>query len=348
LQDRRRFSRLGNPLDLGALGGMVRVGDAPSVIGTDPGIGLVMAFVHSLGPRPRGIVTNALAAGRASSQKPFVIVAPGGLASDEHAAYQDADIAVIPDTDAAFQAIAAVLSLPRRQPTLPEAAPLQTPLLHLDRPLTEPESLGLLSESGIAVIRTDLAHSLDQALVAAAAIGFPVVLKGVVSGIVHKTEAGLVKIGIQDADALRSAYAAMGSPALVAVQSMAQGRAEAIAGVTRTSLGLMLVAGLGGIYAEALGEVVMWPIPSAPEDIAIRLAASALGRMISSPRWPWPQTMNDLVKILLHLQDFALGAGDRLEAVDINPLLLSAGGPLALDAVVIPRITLPGERPPPA
>eukprot|EP01037_Dinobryon_pediforme_P012536 gene12536-12625_t len=277
LQDRRRFSRLGNPLDLGALGGMVRVGDAPSVIGTDPGIGLVMAFVHSLGSRPRGIVTNALAAGRATSQKPFVIIAPGGLAPDEHAAYQDADIAVIPDTDAAFQAIAAVLALPRRHPMLPGTAPLQTPLLYLDRPLTEPESLSLLAEAGIAVIRTDLATSLEQALAAAAAIGFPVVLKGVVAGIAHKTEAGLVKVGLKDAEALRSAYAEMGAPNQVAVQPMAQGRAEVIAGVTRTDLGLMLVAGLGGIYAEALGEVVMWPIPSAREDIAARLAGSALG-----------------------------------------------------------------------
>jgi acyl-CoA synthetase (NDP forming) len=332
----RRFSRLGNPVDMGAFGGMVRVGDAPSLIAADPGIGLVMAFVHSLAARPRGIVMGALARGRAASGKPFVIIAPGGLAPDEHAAYQAADLRVIPDSDAGFQAIAAVLSPPGAPPAANEVAALATPLLDLDRPLTEPESLALLAEFGIATVRTELADSEAAALRAAEAIGWPVALKGVVEGVAHKTEAGLVRLDLADAAALRAAYRDLRSPRVV-VQRMARGPAEAIIGVTRVDrLGPMLVAGLGGLYAEALRERVLWPLPAGPAEIAGRLADSALGRLLASPRWRHPGTLPALVEMLLRLQDFARAAGERLSAVDINPVLLTAAGPLAVDALIVP------------
>jgi acyl-CoA synthetase (NDP forming) len=333
---RRRFAGVGNPVDMGAFGGMVRVGDAPTVIAADPGIGVVMAFVHSLGARPRGIVMGALARGRAESGKPFVIVAPGGLAPDEHAAYQAADLPVIPDSDAAFQAIAAVLTPRRRQPVR-DVPKLDSPLLELGRALTEPESLALLSQAGMATVRTELAEDAEGLVRAAEAIGWPVVLKGVVEGVAHKTEAGLVRVGLGSATELLAAWNGMGRPALAAVQPMLSGRAEAILGVTRAGpLGLMLIAGLGGIYAEALHERVLWPIPADRDAIAAKLAASALGRVLSSPRWPWQDSLEALVEALLRLQDLALAAGDRLQAIDINPVIFTPSGPVAVDGLVVP------------
>jgi hypothetical protein len=97
----------------------------------------------------------------------------------------------------------------------------------------------------------------------------------------------------------------------------------------------MLVAGLGGIYAEALGDLTLWPIPAARADIERKLALGGLGRLLVSARWPWADTMAKIVDALCQLQDFALAVGERLEAVDVNPLKLTPDGPVAVDALVI-------------
>ncbi len=338
LLQQRRFAAIGNPLDMGAFGGMVRVGDAPVAIGSDPGIGVVMAFVHSLASRPRDIVMGALARGRAASGKPFVIVAPGGLAPDEEAAYLAADLRVIADTDAAFQAIAAVLTPPCDMST-DAAATAPLPRGHA---LNEPDSLTLLNRAGLATVPTTVVASAEEAARAAARFGWPVVLKGVVEGVAHKTEAGLVHVGIGDGAGVHAAWAAMdalrhGQLRQAVVQPMLRAQAEAIIGVTRAAgLGLMLVAGLGGIYAEALQARVIWSIPVGEPEIRSVLVASALGRLLNSPRWTLPDALGQLVGALLRLQEFALAAGDTLEAVDVNPLMFTADGAMAADALVVP------------
>ena len=81
-------------------------------------------------------------------------------------------------------------------------------------------------------------------------------------GVAHKTEAGLVRVGVQNSEQLRRTYAEFGSPETMIVQPFVRGRLEVIAGVTWSpDVGMMLLAGLGGIYAEALRDVTMWSIP---------------------------------------------------------------------------------------
>jgi hypothetical protein len=118
---------------------------------------------------------------------------------------------------------------------------------------------------------------------------------------------------------------------------MIKGDLEAIAGVTRAEgVGLVLLAGLGGIYAEAIRDVTMWPIPIDRETIERCLHASTLGRVLHSPRWKHPAAATSFVDLLLALQTLAVSLGDRLQAIDVNPVILGAQGAIAVDALVIP------------
>jgi hypothetical protein len=126
-----------------------------------------------------------------------------------------------------------------------------------------------------------------------------------------------------------------GGPVLV--QAMIKGDLEAIAGVTRADgVGLVLLAGLGGIYAEAFKDVTMWPIPVERGTIERTLLTTTLGRILIGPRWKYPSTVQAFVDVLMSLQNAALSLGDRLHAIDINPVILGVQGAVAVDALVIP------------
>jgi hypothetical protein len=118
---------------------------------------------------------------------------------------------------------------------------------------------------------------------------------------------------------------------------MVRGQLEAIAGISRApGVGCLLVAWLGGIHAEALDAVTLWPLPTTRSDIERKLAATALGRIFGSARWTDRASCNAFVEALLRLQSLALWAGDRLEAVDINPIIVGNGRCVAVDALVVP------------
>src|SRR5829696_2549200 len=190
---------------------------------------------------------------------------------------------VLPDTERAIEAIGALLTPDRERgevrsgsPSVPDTT-MADALLSAGRPLTEPESLAVLGRFGINVVPMVLCRSFDEMVAAADRMGWPVVAKAVVEGVAHKTEAGLVQTDLRSADALRAAYAAFGSPATVALQPFIKGKTEAIVGLTWSrDVGMMLLAGLGGIYAEALRDVVMWPVPVSHGSLERKLSNTAL------------------------------------------------------------------------
>ena len=101
----------------------------------------------------------------------------------------------------------------------------------------------------------------------------------------------------------------------------------------------MLIAGLGGIYAEALNATTTWAMPVERDVLERDIAASPLGRVLSSARWKYPDALPALIALLLALQSAALAYGDAVQAIDVNPVILGAGagGAIAVDALVIPR-----------
>jgi len=334
LDRHKMFSRVGNPLDLGIFGGMRRSGEVPLLLMNDPDVSVVVALLHSMNPWQGDPYRSAMAHAREASGRPVLIVSPGGMPSAERTTYETLGMDVFTETDIVLEAIGAMLTPPPR--SVPTVAPRPAPAWPM-RQLTEPESLALLHDFGVPTVPSIVCATAVSATDAAARLGYPVVLKGIADGVAHKSDLGLVHVGLRDAGAVARAFAAV-NRASVVIQPMIPGGLEAIAGVTRADgVGLVLLAGIGGIHAEALRDVIVWPIPTDRETIERRLRDGALGRVLHGPRWPHRDAASAFVDLLLALQIAGVSLGHRLQAIDINPVILGASGAIAVDALVIPR-----------
>jgi acetate---CoA ligase (ADP-forming) len=330
----KMFSRIGNPLDMGIFGGMRRAGEIPALLMADPDVSVGIGLMHSMNPWQGDPIRDALAKGRDASGKPLLIVSPGGMPAAERASYIARGMEVFTETDILLEGIGALLAPPPDEPVAEVLGPM--PAIP-DRQLTEPESLDLLLSFGVRTVPTVECPTLNHALSAARATIYPVALKGVVEDVAHKTERGLVHVDLATPEAVQNAYAMLRCDKVI-VQKMIKGELEAIAGVTRADgVGLVLLAGLGGIHAEALGDTVVWPIPVSRAAVEEKLAHSRLGRVFASDRWRHKGTLASMVDLLMALQRAAMTMNDRLVAIDINPVILGAAGAVAVDALVIPR-----------
>jgi acyl-CoA synthetase (NDP forming) len=333
IDGQKMFSRIGNPLDLGIFGGMRRSGDVPTLLMSDPGVSVALALVHSMNPWQGDPYRAAMGRARETTQKPLLAVAPGGMPDAERQTYRSLGIDVFTETDILLEGIGALMTPPPEP--MPDAVPASAAPLPA-RALTEPESLRLLADYGVRTVPTVECASAADAIAAATRLGYPVVLKGVALGVAHKSDLGLVHVGLRDPDAVAQAYAAVECSHVV-VQAMMRGALEAIAGVTRSDgVGLVLIAGLGGIFAEALHDVVTVPLPVSRTAIEAALARGTIGRVLASPRWNHPAAASAFVDLLMGMQEAALAMGDALQAIDINPVILGADGAVAVDALVVP------------
>ena len=259
----------------------------------------------------------AMGKARETSRKPLLVVTPGGMPQAERQTYLDSGIDVFTDTDILLEAIGALMTPPPEP--IPDSAHAASPTpparqLRPARQLTEPESLRLLADLASAPCRRMECDSAADAIAAATRLGYPVVLKGVAEGVAHKSDLGLVHVGLRDPDAVAQAYAAVGCPQVI-VQTMISGSLEAIAGVTRADgVGLVLIAGLGGIFAEALHDVATFPLPASRELYRDRTGER---HDRPHPRQPTLETprrsLSAFVDLLMALQAAALSLGDKLQ-----------------------------------
>jgi acetyltransferase len=219
--------------------------------------------------------------------------------------------------------------------------------------LSEHASKRLLADYGVPVAREELVHTPEEAALAAARVGFPVVLKLCGDAIAHKTERGLVRLGLSDADAVREAAEALlrerrpedGEVGLLVAEQVA-GRLELIAGLVRDpQLGPCVMLGLGGILTEVLGDVVFAAAPLTEAEarrLPGRLSAS---RLVSEPlRGDPPVDPQALAAVLTGLSRLALERPE-IASVDLNPLIVREGRPVAVDALVVEGAA---QGPPPA
>jgi acetate---CoA ligase (ADP-forming) subunit beta len=208
--------------------------------------------------------------------------------------------------------------------------------------LSEAESKALLARHGIQVPGEALAASPEEAVEAAARLGYPVVVKLCGAAIAHKSERGLVRLGLADAAAVQRAAVELlagarpedGDVSLL-VAAMVAGTRELIAGYLRDErFGPCVMLGIGGIFAEALGDAAFRLAPLQPvdaDDLVDDLANQAL---LGPVRGEPPVDRVALAGILRALAEVGEG-DDRIRAIDLNPLIVSGGGvPVAVDALV--------------
>jgi len=202
--------------------------------------------------------------------------------------------------------------------------------------LGEMDGLGLLKCYGFHVLPTELATSGDEAVSISEKMGFPVVMKIVSAQILHKSDAGGVKVGLKDADAVRTAYdqiiagAKNYSPDAeiegVLVQQMAPKGTEVILGANRYPIfGPLLMFGFGGIFVEVFKDVAFRLAPIGRNEARRMVQNIKAHKLLKGFRGNPPSDIQNIEKLLVSLSDMVINHPE-IQELDINPLLVHEKG----------------------
>ncbi len=214
--------------------------------------------------------------------------------------------------------------------------------------LSESESKRLLAAWGVGSAREFLSASAEEAVEAAERLGFPVALKVDSPDILHKTEAGVVRLNLGDAAGLRAAYAEILASAKayapqarisgVSVQEMVRDGVEVIIGVScDPQLGPVLLFGSGGVMVEVYGDVALRRCPITRTEAQAMIAEVKGARLLRGFRGRPAADVEALEEMLVRVSEFAVHMEGHLAELDINPVMvLPAGrGVKAVDALVV-------------
>lgn len=205
--------------------------------------------------------------------------------------------------------------------------------------LSEYESKKLLATYGIPISREALVQDRSGLPVALKQIGYPVVLKGCSPEISHKTEKGVIRLDIRNEEEALVAYddirSAMGpNGADVLVQEMVKGQRELMAGLTRDpQFGPCVMFGLGGVFTEILKDVSFRLAPLEERDAVDMMEEIKGHKILDAIRGMEQVNRGAVAKILIALGSIGL-ENERIKEIDVNPLIIRKGEPVAVDALV--------------
>jgi acetate---CoA ligase (ADP-forming) len=279
-----------------------------------------------------------------------VVISAAGIPAALRAAPQTAAAFVYPESAARALGRAAERADWLRRPlgSVPEldvdraaaAAVIDRALTDQDDAWLKPaDTRAVLLAYGIPLVGEAVAHSAGEAIEAAVAFGYPVVVKTAVAG-AHKTESEGIALDLGDASAVREAVARIGAPVLV--QPMIKGGAELLVGLVQDPVfGPLVAFGPGGVFAELIGDAGFRIAPITDVDAEELVLAGKAGRLVKGFRGAPAAdvaSLTDLVHRLARL-------GDDLPAVaelDLNPVLALSDGCVAVDARM--RVQRPESR----
>jgi hypothetical protein len=214
----------------------------------------------------------------------------------------------------------------------------------------ERESLELLAAAGIPVVRSVAVDGrrasamLPRAIAAAEQVGWPVAVKLDAPGLAHKSDIGAVELDIanptQLGAALRRVLAAgrEHEPDGVLIQPMARRNVELIVGARRDAqFGPLVMVGLGGVLAEVIDDVVLGLAPLRPDDALEMLASLRHVTVLDGIRGRRPVNRPAIAAVMVALADAMLANPEWLE-VDLNPVIASSTGAVAVDALIAAEV----------
>ena len=204
--------------------------------------------------------------------------------------------------------------------------------------LTEAESKHLLGCCGVPVVAESIANDPEEAVAVASKLGYPVVLKGLGDDLLHKTERGLVHLNLADSVAVREAAARIRDTAPGAgllVQPQIIGEREFVAGFFRDPLfGPAVLFGLGGVFTEALEDVVFRLAPLTRRDAAEMITSIRSRSLLDAFRGQAAADRGRLEQLLMALSAVAMEFPEIVE-IDINPIIVTPSGDVtAVDALI--------------
>ncbi len=211
--------------------------------------------------------------------------------------------------------------------------------------LHEHEAMAVLREYGLPVPEVALARSRDEAVEAAARIGFPVVLKIVSPSIVHKSDVGGVVLGLETEEQVAEAYDrilanvekhAPGAEVVgVLVQRMVPKGLEVIVGATRDPIfDAVVMFGLGGIFVEVLRDVSFRVTPVSREEAYEMLGEIKASRLLDGYRGMPPRDKEALADIIVKVSRL-MDEVKEIKELDMNPIMSYEKGAAVADARII-------------
>ena len=205
--------------------------------------------------------------------------------------------------------------------------------------LSEYESKLVVAAAGVPITQEVLVHSRQEAMDQAAMIGFPVVLKGSSPALTHKTEMGMVLVNLKSREDAAQAYDELMGKGIdldgILIQKMIKGKREFVIGLTRDpQFGPCVMFGIGGIFTEAMKDVSFRVAPLTEEDAQEMISEISAVKLLDAFRGEVAVDRDILVKALVGIGNLGM-AYDEIAEIDINPLIVTEGRPVAVDALVI-------------
>jgi acetyltransferase len=353
-------SHLANPLDLLAGGTPAAFEEGLRAAAADPGVDAVLAIWT---PLTEDQTAQAEAIARAfapPTAKPCLAVLFGhGPGTPAFERLKAAKVPVYSFPENAVRSLAALRAFAKAQarpePTAPPAVgrARAAALLAQAKPgpggwLAMRDALALLAAYGIRVPRHALARDEAEAERVAADVGFPCVLKMDAPGLVHKTEAGAVRLGLATPSQVRQAFAAARdavaahgfTPSEAVVMEAIEPGPELLVGATQDPLfGPVVACGAGGIYTEILQDVRFRLAPIDGAEATRLLASLRIAPLLRGARGASPSDMATLADTIVRLGQLAADF-PAIAELEANPVRALPDGAVALDA----RIRLDGTR----
>lgn len=203
--------------------------------------------------------------------------------------------------------------------------------------LNEADSLDLLDDYGIQTVNRKYAQSGADVVSAARDIGFPVVIKTCENGIDHKSDVGGVRVNIRNEADLREAYADMSErlgPKVMITQMIPHGVELALGVVVDDQMGPILLVGAGGTLIELLRDVQALLCPSTDSEIHQALSELKVARLLEGHRGSAAAAQTALVSTAVKLSRLAAELSPVIREIDLNPIIVTATGAVAVDALV--------------
>ena len=315
----------------------------------------IAAFVPPLGVRQVDVASSIVQARRTQPDKPILAVLMGRQGFPEgRAELHEAGVPAYTFPESAARALSAMVRY-RAWIDRPEAEPTE---FDVDRDgvsrilagaqadgrdrLNEVEALEVMEAYGISVVKSRLVTTLDDALEAAESCGYPVVMKAVAPGLVHKSDVGAVQVDIRTREEAEVAFGELvrnvGEAGIdlegVLMQRFVSGGRETIIGMTTDPiLGPVLMFGLGGIYVETLQDVAFRIAPVSDLDAEEMLQSIRGARLLEAVRGESAVDLGALVETIQRVSQLVMDH-PTIGELDINPFMAFPEGGMAVDARV--------------
>lgn len=296
------------------------------------GVGLVLIILdypHTDPSAWKSATASAIAV-KKRSDRPVAVVStlpellPPAIASE----LLDSGVTPLHGLAEALNAIEALTS--RRAPRVPE--PLKAILLRMDKALEESASKAMLHSFGISVPRGVISNTQDDLTQAVQWLDAPFVIK--IQGVAHKSEQSGVKLNI-DKDALVNVVSSMATDTVLIEEMVQGGIAELLVGVTRDPAhGFVLTLAAGGTLTELLRDKASLLLPTSEDDVRAALSTLRIYPLLCGYRAGEAVDMDDVVRSVIAVQECVLAHVDEICEIEVNPLICTATGAIAADALI--------------